>query len=158
VNFDRVEPKHQVLAKSSGSDISFQSAFVAESTRTLTLRVLEEPTRSNSPVSSTRKSFGWSVIGTFANLVEKKCAAVGQFKSADAIGLRVRKCTTHMTKQFALEQTFRESGRVNRHQRLRGAIRNRVERTRDDFLSRSVLTGDEHVRVCGTDALDDVHD
>src|SRR5881409_2129294 len=42
------------------------SEFVAEMTRTLTRCVLEEPTRSNSPVSSTRNSFACCGSGRFA--------------------------------------------------------------------------------------------
>ncbi len=39
---------------------------MAERIRTSTRRVLEEPTRSNSPVSRTRRSLGWRFKGTFA--------------------------------------------------------------------------------------------
>src|SRR6267378_2201210 len=43
-----------------------RSALVADTTRTSTRRVIEEPTRSNSPVSRTRSSLGWRLIGTLA--------------------------------------------------------------------------------------------
>src|SRR5881227_1016211 len=48
------------------ADSAWMSAFVAEMTRTFTRCVLEEPTRSNSPVSSTRSSFACCGKGRFA--------------------------------------------------------------------------------------------
>src|SRR2546421_212523 len=42
------------------------SAFVAARTRTFTRRVVEEPTRSRSPVSRTRRSFACKFKGTLA--------------------------------------------------------------------------------------------
>ena len=45
---------------------ALRSALVAEMSRTLTLRVFDEPSRSNSPVSITRSSFCCWVSGTLA--------------------------------------------------------------------------------------------
>jgi len=58
----------------------------------------EEPTRSNSPVSRTRKSFACRLSGHVGNLVEKQCAAVRQLKPAHAIGLRICERAAHMAK------------------------------------------------------------
>jgi hypothetical protein len=41
-----------------GPTSAFKSALVADNKRTSTFRVFDDPTRSNSPVSNTRKSFG----------------------------------------------------------------------------------------------------
>jgi hypothetical protein len=52
------------------------------------LRVRDEPTRSNSPVSSTRSSLAAGQRHV-RDLVEEQRAAVGELEAADAIGLRV---------------------------------------------------------------------
>src|SRR6266403_676872 len=48
------------------ADVSRPGAFVAASTRTFTRRVVDDPTRSRSPVSSTRSNFACRLRGTLA--------------------------------------------------------------------------------------------
>ena len=65
VNLDCVETKKQVLAKLAGGARCLRSVLVAEITRTSTRRDREDPRRSISPDSSTRKSFACCRSGTF---------------------------------------------------------------------------------------------
>ena len=67
VHFDRVQAEEQVLPESAGLRLPrSRSALVAEISRTLTLRVFDDPSRSNSPVSMTRSSFCCWLSGTLA--------------------------------------------------------------------------------------------
>ena len=87
---------------------SCSCALVAERTRTSTRRVCEEPTRSSSPVSSTRSSLACWRMRDVGDFVEKERAAVGQFEAADAIGARVGECAFDVAEDFALEGAFRQ--------------------------------------------------
>ena len=58
--------KSRSWRKRPAATSALRSALVAEMIRTLTLRVFDEPSRSNSPVSSTRSSFCCCVSGTLA--------------------------------------------------------------------------------------------
>ena len=50
----------------------------------------EEPTRSNSPVSSTRRSLACRLERDVGDLIEEERAAVGQFEAADAVAFARR--------------------------------------------------------------------
>ena len=92
----------------------------------------DEPTRSDSPVSTTRSSFGWSARGT------------------SAIGERA----AHVPEELALEDALGKASHVDGDEGPRAPRRRRVEGARDGALAASVLAGDEDVRVGGPDARD----
>src|SRR5205807_190404 len=64
--FDGIRRNNRSCRNFPAAASAWMSAFVAEMTRTFTRCVLEEPTRSNSPVSSTRNSFACCGRGKFA--------------------------------------------------------------------------------------------
>ena len=130
------------------------SAFVAERTRTSARRVRDEPTRSNSPVSSTRSSFGWRFERHVRDLVEEERAAVRHLEAADAVGLGVGEGALHVAEELALEDALGEPAGVHGQERLRRAGGDGVQRGGDRALAGAVLAGDEHVRVGGADPLD----
>ncbi len=118
MNFDRVQPKQQVLAKISRLYLSARrSAFVAEIIRTSTFCVFEEPTRSSSPVSSTRSNLACCRIGMFAISSRNKRAAIRQLKAADAVCPRISERALHVTEKLALKCPLRQRAGIHRHQR-----------------------------------------
>ena len=89
-------------------------ALVAEITRTSTRLVFEEPTRSISPISSTRSSFGLQIHRHVGDLIEEQRAAVGQFEAADTIHLGVGECALDVPEQLAFKNAFRQAAGVHR--------------------------------------------
>ena len=149
-DLDRVEPEEQVLAEAAGRDLlragrRWWRRGCARPTR----RVREEPTRSNSPVSSTRSSLACRLEGHVRDLVEEERAAVGQLEAADAVGLGVGEGALHVAEQLALEDALGQPARVHADERPRRARRGGVQRARDHALARAVLAGDQHVGVGG---------
>ena len=131
-----------------------RSAFVAETTRTSTRRVREEPTRSNSPVSSTRSSFGCRPTGTFAISSRKSVPPSASSKRpARSTFASVKAPLTWPNS--SLSKTPSESPpafTVTSGRAARG--RHRVQGRGDRPLAGAVLAGDQHVRVRGPHALD----
>ena len=135
---------------------ALRSALVAEISRTLTLRVFDDPSRSNSPVSMTRSSFGLLAERHVGDLVEEERAAVGELEAADAIDLGVGERALHVAEELGLEHALGHAAGVDRDHRPVGARRHRVQRLRDQPLAGAVLAGDQHVGVRRADARDDV--
>jgi hypothetical protein len=133
---------------------SCSSALVAESRRTSTRRVCDEPTRSSSPVSKHAQQLGLLAQGDVGDLVEKERAAVGQLEAADAIGARVGECAFDVAEDFALEGSLGQAAGVDGDQRHARAGRGGVQQLGDDLLAGAVLAGDEHVGVGGADLRD----
>ena len=144
----RVEPEEQVLAEAAAArPRDARSALVAESDAHVDARGRDEPTRSNSPVCSTRRSFACWRERHVRDLVEEERAAVGELEAADAVGLRVGERALHVAEQLALEHALGEPARVDGDERPRRARRRGVQPARDELLAGAVLAGDEHVRV-----------
>ena len=108
--------------------------LVAERMRTSTGASCDEPTRSNSPVSSTRRSLACRVSGDVGDLVQEQRAAVGQLEAPDAVGLGVGECALHVAEQLALEDAFGEPAGIDRDEGLAGAARDGVHRLRHEPL------------------------
>ena len=132
-----------------------RSALVAEKTRTSTRRVLDEPTRSNSPVSIVRSSLACRLrdVGDF---VQKQRAAVGHFEAADAIALGVGKGALDVAEQFALENALGQAAGVDRNQRPGRAQRDRMQRLRHQAFAGAVFAGDQDIGVRRPDPRDHV--
>ena len=154
---DRVQPEQQVLAECPAATSALRSALVAETRRMLTLRVFDEPRRSNSPVSMTRSSFCCWVSGTLAILVEEQRAAVASSKRLTRSALAsVNEPLTWPNSSDS--KTLGHAAGVDRHHRPPGSAATRRQRLRDQRLAGAVLAGDEDVGVGGTDAGDDLQD
>ena len=52
-----------------------------------------------------------------------------------------------MSEELALDQVGRDRRAIDGHQRFVGAVAGAVDRTRDQFLARAGLAGDQHRRV-----------
>ena len=83
VDRDDVEAVVEIFAEPAGRDGFLRSRFVAATRRTSTRRGPLEPTRSNSPSCSTRRSFTCISTGMPPDLVEEERAAVGELEAAD---------------------------------------------------------------------------
>ena len=127
---------------------------MAETSRTFTLRVFDEPSRSNSPVSITRSSFCCWVSGTLAissrNSVLPSASSKRPTRSALASVNEPLRCpnssdsNTPSAMPPALTVTI---GRLARG-------RHGVQRLCDQALAASVLTGDQDVGVRRADPRD----
>ena len=94
-------------------------------------------------------------VGDF---IHEQRAAVGQLEPARAIGLRVGERALHMTEQFAFENALGQAAHIDDDERFARANRNGVQRAGDDAFARAVFTGDEHVGIRRTDAIDQFED
>ncbi len=83
-------------------------------------------------------------IGDF---IQKKCAAVGQFEAANAIGACIGKRPFYVAEDLALERALRQAARIHRHQRHARTRRSGVQQLGHDLLARAVLSGDQNVGV-----------
>ena len=154
MNLDRVQPEQQVFAETAVGDLIGRLALVAEITRTFTRFVFDEPTRSISPVSSTRSSFDCRLYGTFAISSRNSVPLSASSKRPDAVHLGVRERALHVSEQFAFENAFGESAGVDGDQRLGGSLGYRVQRPGDHLFAGAGLAGDQHVGVGRTDPRD----
>jgi hypothetical protein len=68
------------------------------------LRVLLEPTRSNSPCCRTRRKFGLQIDGEIADLVEKQGPSIGQLKTPDPCRGGSRKGAALVSEELALDE------------------------------------------------------
>ena len=115
--------------------------------RASTRRVVDEPTRSSSPVSSARKKLGLKIHRHVRNFVEEERAAVGELEAADAIRFCVGECALHVAEKLAFENAFGQAAGVDGDERPSDARRKSVERARDHFFAGAVLARDQDVRV-----------
>ena len=97
------------------------SALVAEIRRTSALRVVDDPSRSNSPRLEHAQELLLLAQRDVGDLVEEERAAVGQLEPADAILPGVGERALHVAEQLALEDAFRHAAGVDRDHRPRGA-------------------------------------
>jgi hypothetical protein len=87
VDLDGVEPEKQVLAESPAATSARRSALVAARTRTSTFRVFESPTRSSSPLWSTRSRRAcWPSVRLA--IVEEEGSSIGHFEAPGAVRAR----------------------------------------------------------------------
>ena len=62
-----------------------------------------------------------------------------------------------MAKKFAFEKRFGQAADVDGDERLRGAVRERLDGPRDHVLARAVLAGDQDVGVRGRNPRNQIH-
>ena len=133
-----------------------RSALVAEISRTSERIVREEPTRSNSPVSSTRSSLPCCEGGTLPISSRKSVPPWASSKRPTRSARASVNAPAHVAEELALEDALRDAAGVQRHEGPGRALRGRVQGARDDALAAAVLAGDEHVGVGRAHARDDV--
>ena len=120
--------------------------------------VRDEPTRSISPDSRTRSSLACCRRGTLPissrNIVPPSASSKRPMRSVRA---SVNAPLTWPNSSLSKTPSGIAAG-VYSHQRLRGPRRERVQGLRDHFLARTMLAGDEDVRVGWAHACDRIHD
>ena len=89
-----------------------------------------------------------------ADLIEEERAALGEFEASLAGGERAREGALLVAEEFALEQIRRDRPAIDRHERVRGALRELVDVARDQFLARAGLAEQQHVAVERGDLAD----
>ena len=127
---------------------------MAEITRTSTRFVFEDPTRSISPISSTRRSLACRVHRHVCDFVQEQRSFIGQLEPADPIHLRVGEGTLDVAEQFAFENSFGEAAGIHRQHRLGAPARNRVKCSSDHFFPGAGLASDQHVCIRRADPRD----
>ena len=90
------------------------------------------------------------------DLIEKQGAPVGEFETPDPFGPGVGEGTLDVPEDLALEDPFAKPSRVHGDEVVVGSIRHGMQPPGDHLLTRPVFPGDQHVRVRGTDAFDDL--
>ena len=133
-----------------------RSALVAEKTRTSTRRVFDEPTRSNSPVSSVRSSLACRPCEMLA-ISSRNSVPPSAISKRPTRSLLASVNAPFTWPNSSLSKTPSASPPVfTVHQRARGAQRDGVQRLRDQSLAGAVFAGDEDVGVGRADARDHV--
>src|SRR5688500_9196174 len=118
LNLDGVESKQQILAKPSLGHFSMQVGIRRRQQSHIHLLRLGRSDSLKITRLQHSQQLRLQVQRHVSNLVEKQRSAVCEFKTSNTIALRVSKRTTHVPKQFAFENTFRERAGVQRDQRL----------------------------------------
>src|SRR5882724_4218577 len=105
------------------------------------------------PLLQHAEQFGLQFERNLPNLVQKNRAAVGHFEAADALRDCSRECALLVSEQLAFQQTRRNSRAVELDERLRAPRTQIMDGARDQFLSCTRVSIDEHGRVCRSDRL-----
>ena len=135
-----------------------RSALVAEISRTSARRVRDDPSRSNSPVSSTRRSFCCCPSGTLA-ISSRKSELPSASSNRPTRSWRASVKAPLTWPKSSLSKTPSDTPpalivTIDRD----GARRDAVQRPCDETLAGAVLAGDEDVGVRRADAGDDLED
>ncbi len=144
VDVEHVETEEEVLAHLTGAD-GFFGIFVRCCEHTdidgrLFITVAEAADFGD-PRERVTVSMALAGRGHFANFVEKKRAAVGQFEAADATFGCAGEGSALVAENFAFHQRFGNRGAIDGDKGAGGARRELVDATRDDFFSRAGFTG-----------------
>ena len=117
--------EQQIFAKTPGGISSVQVGIGRSGSSRLACRVLEDPTRSNSPVSKHAQKLGLRVQGDVGDFIQEQCATIRKLEAAHPIHFGVRESALYMPKKFAFEYAFRKPARIHSNHWLRGAQRER---------------------------------
>ena len=115
---------------------------------------LSEPMRCSWPFCSTRSSFACTASGSSPTSSRKSVppSASSNLPRRSADGARER--AAHVAEQLALDQRLGQGRAVQADERLARARRERVDRSRDQFLADARLARDEHRQVARRDDRD----
>src|SRR5258707_6796670 len=147
MNPDNIQSIEEVLAKVLLGDLMLQS---------LVRRGNNSDVRFDRGVSADPRKFSlledsqyfaldcqWHI----SNFIQEKRTPVTLFESADSLGRSSSERTLFMTEQLAFQQIFRNRRAINRYKGLVAAIAVVVNRSRNQFLAGSALSGNHHGRV-----------
>ena len=137
---------------------SSRSLFVAAITRTSTLIVRDDPSRSTSPSWSTRSTLACVLALMSPTSSRKIVPAVGHLELADLLFGRAGERAALVAEELGLDQLFRNGRAVDLHEPLFGAQAVAMDRARDELLADAALAEDQHRRVGRRRAADLVHD
>src|SRR5687767_2251062 len=118
LDLDRVETKQQIPAKAPLGHFRMQVGIRRRQQSHIHLLRLGRSDSLKITRLQHSQQLRLQVQRHVSNLVEKQRSAVCEFKTSNTIALRVSERTTHVPKQFAFENTFRERAGVQRDQRL----------------------------------------
>ena len=132
-----------------------RSRFVAEMTRTLTLRVRGLADAPDLALLERAQELRLHADRELADLVEEHRAAVGRFERADAIAIGAGERAAHVTEELALDEVRRDRAAVDDDERLVGARAALHDLGGDELLAGAVLAVDEAVDVARRDLLEE---
>ena len=135
-----------------------RSLLVAAITRTSTLIVRADPSRSTSPSCSTRSTLACVFGAHVADFVEEDRAAVGLLELADLLLGRAGERALLVAEQLRLDQLLGNRGAVDLHEPLAAAQAVAVDRARDQLLAGAALAEQQDGGVGRRGALDRVPD
>ena len=151
MNLDGVDAEEQVLAEVAGLGLFLQERIGGgENSDIDTPRLLVADALQLARLQHT-KQLGLLAEGYVGDFVEEKSAAIGKLEAADAICTRISECALHVAENFAFEGSLGKASSVDGNKRSAGAGRSGVEELGDNLLAGTMLAGDEHVGVGGTD-------
>src|SRR5437899_11673668 len=105
------------------------------------------------PLLQTAEALLLEIEGNLADLVQEDRPAVGELEAADALRDGAGKGALLVAEQLALEQSRRDRGAVQLHERLRASRAQVVDRARDQLLPGPCLAVDQHRRIRGRHGL-----
>ena len=126
-------------------------------TRTSTLIVRADPSRSTSPSCSTRSTLAWVFGAHVADFVEEDRAAVGLLELADLLLGRAGERSLLVAEQLGLDQLLGNGRAVDLDEALAAAQAVAVDGARDELLADAALALDQHRRVGRRGAADRGH-
>ena len=149
--------KYRSSRKCPFSISSSRFLLVAAITRTSTLIVRAEPSRSTSPSCSTRSTLACVFGAHVADFVEEDRAAVGLLELADLLLGGAGERPFLVAEQLRLDQLLGNRRAVHLHEPLAAAQAVAVDRPRDQLLADAALALDQHGRVGRRRAADRGH-
>ena len=126
---------------------SVSTRFVAAMRRTSTRLVRVEPSRSTSPVCSTRSSFTWISSGSSPTSSRKSVPRSASSNRPIRARCRAREGASLVSEQLAFDERRRQRAAVDRDERPAAAATSAVDRACDQLLARAGFAGHQHRRV-----------
>ena len=124
-----------------------RSRLVAAMTRTSEWSVRTDPTRSNVPSCSTRRSLACRSTSSLADLVQEERSAVGDLEAAGPGGDRAREGALLVAEELRLDQRRWDGGAVDPDERAGAAGAALVDRAGEELLPRTGFTEEQDCRV-----------
>src|SRR5262245_37231005 len=93
------------------------------------------------------QELGLELDRNLADFVEEDRPAVGELESADPLADRTRERSLLVSEQLTLEKARGNRGAIQLDERVVTASAQLMDRSRDQFLARSGLAGNQHGRI-----------
>ena len=104
------------------------------------------------------QQLGLQMQRNVADFIQEQRPAIGLFKLAYVIRVRIRKSALHVAKQFALEQRLCYGTGINSHHWLLTPEAVRVNLPCQHILASTILTGNQDRRIRGCNLIDGLLD